>query len=274
MDITEIKSEMEGQLDRNIPQLVTCACGEAPILAAVAAAKALSADRASIVSYTNSGYTPAGAADRVVGYGAVVLGKGSASTMVDSGSIVVDSSYVLSSSDKRSLLKYARQTLERIFSTSTVPLPRDFNPLLNLKRGAFVTLNKNGELRGCIGTMTEDRPLSTLVGAMALQAAFNDPRFNPLTEQELSQVEIEISVLTPYKQVDSADDIVLGRDGVIIRKGDKQGVFLPQVATETGWSKEVFLDELCHKAGLQAGDWKTAQLFTFQAVVFSESQIR
>ncbi len=273
MDIKEIKSEMEGQLDRNIPQLVTCACGEAPILAAVAAAKALGADRASIVSYTNSGYTPAGAADRVVGYGAVVLGKGSTSAMVNSGPPVVDYSYVLSSSDKKALLKYARQTLERIFSTSTVPLPRDFNPLLNMKKGAFVTLNKNGELRGCVGTMTEDRPLSTVVGAMALQAAFNDRRFEPLTEQELAQVEIEISVLTPYKQVNSADDIVLARDGVIIKKGDKQGVFLPQVATETGWSKEVFLDQLCYKAGLQTGDWKGAQLFTFQADVFSESQI-
>jgi AmmeMemoRadiSam system protein A len=193
--------------------------------------------------------------------------------MVDSEALVVNSSYVLSSSDKKALLRFARQTLERLFSTSTVPLPRDFNPLLNMKRGAFVTLNKNGELRGCVGSMTEDRPLSAVVGAMALQAAFNDRRFDPLTEQELSQVEIEISVLTPYKQINSADDIVLGRDGVIIKKGEKQGVFLPQVATETGWSKEVFLDQLCYKAGLQAGDWKSAQLFTFQADVFSESQI-
>ena len=121
--------------------------------------------------------------------------------------------------------------------------------------------------------MAEDRPLSTVVGAMALQAAFNDPRFSSLSAAELRQIEIEISVLTPVAKVGSAADIVLGRDGVVLKKGDKQAVFLPQVATETGWSKEVFLDQLCYKAGLSAGDWKKADLFTFQADVFSEAEI-
>lgn len=273
LDVNRIRSEMEKQLDQDIPQLATCACGEAPILAAVAAAKELGATSASIISYTNSGYNPVGSMDRVVGYGAIVIGKGDAGTLIDVDTPAVSPSYALSSSDKKALLKYARETLGRFFSTATVPLPRDLNPTLNAKSGAFVTLRKHGDLRGCIGNMSEERPLSTVVGAMALQAAFNDPRFKPLTEDELSQVEIEISVLTPFKRVSGADDIVLGRDGVVIKKGNRQGVFLPQVATETGWSKEVFLDQLCYKAGLQAGDWKDAQLFTFQAVVFSEPQI-
>jgi len=272
LDMDEIRSGMEGELDDNIPQLVTCACGEAPILAAIATAKALGANCASIVSYSNSGYNPVGTSDRVVGYGAVAIGVGKSATPADPDTLVVNPSYKLSSSDKAALLKYARKTLEQFFSSATVPLPRGLNSLLKVKRGAFVTLNEHGELRGCIGQMREDRPLCTVVGSMALQAAFNDARFKPLSEQELPQVEIEVSVLTPFTQVNSADEIVLGRDGVIVRKGDKQAVFLPQVATETGWSKDEFLDQLCRKAGLEAGDWKDAELFTFQADVFSDSQ--
>ncbi len=272
LDIDRIHSELEKQVHRNIPQLSTCACGEAPIMAAIAAAKELGATHAAIVSYSNSGYNPVGRSDQVVGYGAVVIGKGEAVTQVDPDTLVMDSSYKLTSSDKIALLKYARKNLEHIFATETVPLPRGFNSFLKVKRGAFVTLRKHGELRGCIGNMSEDRPLCTAVGAMALQAAFKDGRFNPLSKEELSQVEIEISVLTPFAPVKNADEIVLGRDGVVIRKGNRQAVFLPQVATETGWSKQVFLDQLCYKAGLQAGDWKDAQLFTFQADVFSESQ--
>ncbi len=272
LNLIEIKSEMEGQLEQNIPQLVTCACGEAPILAAIATAKELGANCASIIGYSNSGYNPVGSSDRVVGYGAVAIGVGKASVPVDPDTLVSNSSYTLNASDKKALLKYARKTLRQYFSSATVPLPRDLNPSLKVKKGAFVTLNEHGDLRGCIGQMREDRPLSSVIGSMALAAAFNDTRFAPLSEQELPRVEIEISVLTPFTQVKSADDIVLGRDGVIVKKGDRQAVFLPQVATETGWTKEVFLDQLCHKAGLEAGDWKDAELFTFQADVFSESQ--
>lgn len=272
LDADKIDSELEGELHWNVPNLATCACGKGPIIAAVAAAKELGASCGSIISYSNSGYNPVGKSDQVVGYGAVLIAMGKAGAPVDADTVMVDSSYVLDSSDKSALLKYARKTLEQIFATETVPLPRNFNSSLKVKRGAFVTLRMHGELRGCIGNMTADRPLSTVVGAMALQAAFNDTRFTPLTERELSQVEIEISVLTPFKAVNSADDIVLGRDGVVIRKGSKQAVFLPQVATETGWSKEVFLDQLCYKAGLRAGDWKDAQLLTFQADVFSEPE--
>jgi len=272
LNLEEIVSEMQNQMQQKIPELVTCACGEAPILAAVATAKELGAGSASIISYSNSGYNPVGSTDRVVGYGAVVISKDKMITPLDVDTVMTDNSYKLTPSDKKTLLKFARKTLEQYFSTQTVLLPRDINPLLKIKRGAFVTLRKHGELRGCIGHMSEDTPLCTVVGQMALQAAFNDSRFDRLTQQELSQVEIEISALTPFTRIKSADEIVLGRDGVIVKKGNRQAVFLPQVATETGWSKEVFLDQLCHKAGLNAGDWKNAELFTFQADVFSESE--
>lgn len=268
----KIVKEMEGELDKGTPQLLTCACGEAPILAAVSFANEIGAKCASIISYSNSGYNPIGTVDRVVGYGAVVISKGKSFKPNDVDSLVTNNSYALTETDKVSLLKYARETIRQYFESQTVPLPRNLNPMLKIKRGAFVTLNKNEQLRGCIGHMSEDTPLCTMVGAMALQAAFNDTRFSPLTKEELSQVEIEISVLTPFTKIKSADEITLGRDGVIIKKGNKQAVFLPQVATETGWSKEKFLDQLCYKAGLNAGDWKDAELFTFQADVFSEAE--
>lgn len=271
LDVKRIRTEFNKMLEKNVPQLATCACGEAPVMVAVAAAKEMGADHGTIVSYSNSGYNPVGRSDQVVGYGAVAIGTGETSGPVDPDTMSYDSSYKLDSVAKTKLLEYARKTLEQMFTTETVPLPRGLGIPLNMKRGAFVTLRVHGELRGCIGNMSGDRPLGTVVGAMALQAAFNDTRFQPLTGQELSQVEIEISVLTPFKEVKSADDIVLGRDGVIVRKENRQAVFLPQVATEMGWSKEVFLDQLCYKAGLHAGDWKNAQLFTFQAEVFSES---
>jgi hypothetical protein len=272
LDPKNIVKEMEDQLNENILQLLTCACGEAPILAAVSFADEIGAKCASIISYSNSGYNPISTADRVVGYGAVVISKGKSFKPNNVDSLVTNDSYILTESDKVSLLKYARENLQQYFETQTVPLPRNINAMLKIKRGAFVTLNKNGKLRGCIGHMSEDTPLCTMVGAMALQAAFNDTRFSPLTKEELSQIEVEISVLTPFTKIKSADEIKLGRDGVIVKKGNKQAVFLPQVATETGWSKEEFLDQLCYKAGLTADDWKDAELFTFQADVFSEAK--
>jgi AmmeMemoRadiSam system protein A len=154
-------------------------------------------------------------------------------------------------------------------------LARGFNATLQQPRGAFVTLKKKGELRGCIGRIIGDEPLGKLVGTMAMQAAFNDSRFRPLAADELNDIEIEISVLTPMKQVGGAADVVVGRDGVVLSKDGYHAVFLPQVAPEQGWNRDEMLDNLCRKAGLDTGCWKEgAQFSTFQAVVFSESQFR
>ena len=110
---------------------------------------------------------------------------------------------------------------------------------------------------------------------MAVQAAFNDRRFHQVRLKELSEIEIEISVLTPYKLVGGADDIVIGRDGVKITKDSRSAVFLPQVAPEQGWNRDQMLDHLCRKAGLSPGSWKEgAQLYTFQALVFKESDLK
>ncbi|MCX5848585.1 MAG: AmmeMemoRadiSam system protein A, partial [Deltaproteobacteria bacterium] len=225
----------------------------------------------------NSGDTSIGERSRVVGDGAVVLpaeGEGK-DISVSAQPTPTAVSTPLTSSDKKTLLAFARETLSRFFLTDTVPLARGFNANLQQPCGAFVTLKKKGELRGCIGRMIGDEPLGKLVGTMAIQAAFNDGRFSPLTADELNDIEIEISVLTPMKQVAGAADIVVGRDGVLLSKDGHHAVFLPQVATEQRWNREELLDNLCLKAGLAAGSWKKgAQLSTFQAVVFSESQFK
>ena len=153
-----------------------------------------------------------------------------------------------------------------------VPLPRGFKPAALEPRGVFVTLKKRGNLRGCIGRMVPDRPLANLVGTMALQAAFEDPRFRAVTLQELPDLEIEISVLTPMKPVSGPEAIVVGRDGVLLKKGGRSAVFLPQVAPEQGWGRDEMLDNLSRKAGLSASAWREgAEFSTFQALVFTEA---
>jgi len=273
MNTSDIYNELYRKVNSGVPSLVTCACGEGPILTAITAVHELGGNYASIISYANSGNTLFGDNERVVGYGAVAFYKTAPKTSLDeknNGNISKEYSTELDSLDKILLLKLARRTIEQYLTSETLPLPRNLTPAMNKKRGAFVTLKKHGELRGCIGSMAEALPLYNVIGKMALQAAFNDNRFHPLEFNELTQIELEISVLTPVVKINNVNEIVLGRDGVVLKKGNKQAVFLPQVATEQGWSKEQFLTQLCYKAGLNATDWENASLFTFRADVFSE----
>ncbi|MGB5217134.1 MAG: AmmeMemoRadiSam system protein B [Smithella sp.] len=277
LDPAELSKTVHKNMNKNISNLATCACGEAPVIAAMVAAKSLGAVRGEIVSYANSGDVSIGERSRVVGYGAVVLtadGTGKETIRPAIPATPADSS-ILTPDDKKNLLRFARGTISRIFMTDTTPLARGFSPNLQQPRGLFVTLKKKGELRGCIGHMIADEPLGKLVGTMALQAAFNDRRFPPLTADELQDIEIEISVLTPMKQVADASDILVGRDGVLLSKNGQSAVFLPQVATEQGWSREEMLKHLCQKAGLSVNCWKqNARFSTFQALVFSESEFK
>lgn len=276
LDPAEFRKTIQANSKRNIANLSTSACGEAPIIAAMAAAKSLGAVRGEIISYANSGDTSIGDNSRVVGYGAVVLtADGEKKTALTAKQKQSFASETLNSSDKKAALAFARETISRLLLTDTIPMARGFSANLQQTRGAFVTLKKKGELRGCIGHMMEDNPLIKTIGAMALQAAFNDRRFNPVTPDELKDIEIEISMLTPMKKVAGVSDIVVGRDGVFLSKDDHHAVFLPQVAPEQGWSREEMLDNLCRKSGLEAGCWKEkAEFSTFQAVVFSESQFK
>lgn len=265
------------QMSRPVAKLDTCACGEAPIMAAMAAAKGLGADRGLVVSYANSGDSSITLdRSRVVGYGAVVWTRREDEIKDDRSSPSTSTSATgLGAADKKALLHFARETLSRILLTDTVPLARGFPSHLQKPQGVFVTLKKKGELRGCIGRIIGDEPLSKLVGTMAVQSALNDRRFSPLTADELRDIEIEISVLTPMKPVSGAGEVVVGRDGVLLAKDGHSAVFLPQVAPEQGWTRDEMLAQLCLKAGLNRGCWKQqAQLSTFQAVVFSESEFK
>ena len=240
----------------------------------MAAVKALGATSGRVVSYANSGDVPIGDRERVVGYGAVVFTAG---LQKDHAAPERPSAadQPLTPADKKALLSFARETISSYLTTQMVPLPRGFSPAAMTPRGVFVTLKKRGHLRGCIGRMVPDRPLATLVGAMALQAAFEDPRFPAVTAQELPNLEIEISALHPMKPVSGPEAIVVGRDGVLLQKGGRSAVFLPQVAPEQGWGRDEMLDNLSQKAGLSASAWREgAQFSTFQALVFGEADTR
>jgi hypothetical protein len=184
---------------------------------------------------------------------------------------------MLNKNQKKRLLEIARKTMETYLNTGQIMEVTEQDPLLLKDMGAFVTLNEHGQLRGCIGNIVGKQPLYLTVRDMAIAAAVEDPRFPAVNLSELKEIEIEISVLSPLEKVDSADKIQLGKHGVIVKKGFNSGVYLPQVATETGWSKEEFLSSLCaHKAGLPADAWKdkSTELYIFSAEVFSEKEIQ
>ncbi|MCC6575428.1 MAG: AmmeMemoRadiSam system protein A [Planctomycetes bacterium] len=170
------------------------------------------------------------------------------------------------------LLKIARQSLETfVKSGKRSKLPDKLPGALQMGYGAFVTLQVDQELRGCIGTMTAHGPLAETVREMAVAAGNNDPRFDPVPEEDLAAIQYEVSVLSPMK-VTKAADVTPGKHGVMIRRGQYSGVLLPQVATEHGWDRESFLNHTCMKAGLPPGAWKEGgtDIYTFTAQVFSE----
>ena len=265
-------AEQERKGRRN---LVTCACGEAPILATMCAARALGARRGVVVSYANSGNTVAGDYDRVVGYGAVLFtaGDGSPDTKVLEPSAPASKPVALGDSDRKYLLALARKTLERYLLTETLPLPRSESPALRQDQGAFVTLKEHGELRGCIGHMAQDTPARPRGGQDGPGGGPQRPALPRVRPEELPLIDVEISVLTPFARVDGPSAIQVGRDGTLIQKGDRQAVFLPQVAPEEGWGREEMLANLCAKAGMPTDCWKSdCTFYTFQADVFGEKK--
>jgi AmmeMemoRadiSam system protein A len=180
----------------------------------------------------------------------------------------------MNDSQKQTLLKVARDNVEAAVNRRPAQKPHSDDPELNKPCGCFVTLKNGEDLRGCIGQFIADRPLIELVAEMAKASATGDPRFfaDPITAGELPQLDIEISVLSPLKKTDDPLSLRLGIDGIYIKRGFASGCFLPQVATETGWSKEEFLSYCCsHKAGLPSDAWKDKKtdVFLFTAEIFS-----
>jgi AmmeMemoRadiSam system protein A len=221
---------------------------------------------AQILKYANSGDT-SGDKTRVVGYVSLAFVKEN----------LKKEKAMFSKEQKKTLLEIARSTIERYLNNTEKPKLLDSDPALVEEKGVFVTLyKKNGDLRGCIGSIDPIGPLNRTIEEMAIASSTQDPRFPPLSLSELKEIEIEISVLSVPRLISSADDIKMGVHGVIVKRGFNSGVFLPQVATETGWTKEEFLNNLCeHKAGLEKNAWKdkSTKLYTFTAEVFSEKDV-
>ena len=175
--------------------------------------------------------------------------------------------------DKEQLLTIARKTLNEYVKHKKIPDFKVESEVLQEKCGAFVTLKKkSGSLRGCIGHIVAEKPLFQVIRDMAIAASTQDYRFSPVTPSEIDDIEIEISVLTPMQKVNSEDEVKVGRDGLMIRRGYMSGLLLPQVPVEQGWDKKTFLEHTCYKAGLPSDAWKSSELWKFQAIVFSEEE--
>jgi len=178
----------------------------------------------------------------------------------------------LTDDEKKLLLSTARQSILSALNESTKPtIDYSAYPLFKKKLGAFVTLKINEQLRGCIGYIVAIGPLFDTICETACSAAFNDPRFNPLTREEFDKIKIEISVLSPLEPITSYDDIEIGKHGILLDEGGR-AVLLPQVATENNFNREQFLTALCHKAGMYGEYWKEKMLKMkiFTATIFSE----
>jgi len=179
----------------------------------------------------------------------------------------------MNQTQKQTLLKASRDAVEAVVKGRQPEMYETDDAELNANCGCFVTLKNHDQLRGCIGQFVSDKPLIELIIDMAQASVSGDPRFldNPIAEEELNELDIEISVLSPLEKTDDALSLRLGMDGIYIKRGYASGCFLPQVATETGWSKEDFLSYCCaHKAGLPADAWKDPQteVYLFTAEVF------
>ena len=271
---------------RSIPGLQCAMCGTEAVVVVMMAARMLGADQASILRYANSGDVPAGDHDRVVGYGAVAFcdtdagvpstategggeapkpGAGPGAEPVESGE--------LNEAEQVQLLTVARESIAAGLEGRVYSPPKALTARLGEPLGAFVTLHKHGKLRGCIGRFQPDAGLIQTVAQMARAAAFHDGRFPPLGSGELTEVDIEISVLSPLREVSSIEQIELGTHGIWVTRGGYSGCYLPQVADQTGWSRREFVEHCCReKAGLSPDAYlqEGTRLYVFTAQVFEE----
>jgi len=256
-DPAQVRETIDELMRVGFPNLATCACGKGPILVTMEVAAGLGADTVTVLRYANSADSPYGDRGQVVGYGAVMFWRYEPPDLTEAR--------------REGLLALARTTLEVYLEDGTIPPYETDDPVMTRRCGAFVTLKESGELCGCIGHLRADTPLYRVVQEMAVSAATSDPRFPPLTVEELDKVSIEISVLSPLRRITDTQQIEVGTHGLMIMQGGRQGVLLPQVPVEQGWGREEFLDNLCLKAGLPSDCW-TGQpmLYAFTAVVFGE----
>ena len=252
---------------KSISNLATCLCGWTSVLTLLYMTKGNAEVEFTHIQYKNSGDTEYGEKDRVVGYNAIAVSVKEKKERVE---------FKLADKEKKKLLAIARNTIEHYIKNHTKPEidEKNLSSILKTNCGAFVTLKKHGNLRGCIGRFDASEPLYKVVQEMAIASSTQDYRFSPVELNEISELEIEISVLTPMRRISSIDKIELGKHGIYIRKGYNSGTFLPQVATETGWTKEEFLGHCAQdKAGIGWNGWKDAELYVYEALVFDEKEL-
>ena len=238
-------------------------CGLMPVTTVLLAAQNLGYDKIKTLKYANSGDIT-GDKTRVVGYVSAVVYKEGSNP---------EEKQMFNDAQRKRLLQIARESITSYVKDGKRKEFKESDPLLNQPMGAFVTLHEAGELRGCIGNMIGTGPLYKTVSDMAIEAATGDPRFHSISPKDIDKVTIEISALSPLKKVKNIDEIKIPGNGVIVKQGLRSGVYLPQVADETGWNKEEFLTSLCaHKAGLPPDAWKSeaTEIYIFTAEVFSE----
>lgn len=234
------------------------------VTAAMLYAKRSGVSKARVIRYATSGDVT-GDKDRVVGYASVLFTRPSTES----------AAATFTHAQQQRLLSVARSTIEAIIKNGRAPEVQEADPRLLREEGAFVTLKKQGHLRGCIGNILGNGPLVQTVRRMAIAAATEDPRFDRVSPDELKDIDIEISVLSVPREIRDVNEIVMGKHGVIVNNGGRGGVFLPQVATETGWDRETFLGQLCsQKAGLPSDCWKdpATRLEIFSAEIISEKK--
>ena len=181
---------------------------------------------------------------------------------------------MLTADEHATLLRHAREAIVQELTGVESPAEKELTPALLEPCGVFVTLHRAAELRGCIGYIEGHRPLIEGVRETAVKSAFEDPRFPPLGTDELAEIKIEISVLSPLQQVRSFETIEVGKHGLVLEFGGRRGLLLPQVAVENSWDRETFLQNIGKKAGCASDAWKHpgAKLFTFTAEVFGEEE--
>jgi hypothetical protein len=249
------------------------ACGGGPMVTAMLIGGKLGANKSQVLHYANSGDVT-GDRSGVVGYMTAAVWANPQPKEATAGgegkqrSVGVDLG--LTAEEKTVLLRLARKTIEAKCRGEKAPVPEAQSPTLSELRGAFVTLHKAGRLRGCIGQIQARQPLVKTVAEMAVAAAFDDPRFPPLRAEELKEIDIEISVLTPLRRISDVQEIQVGTHGIYMRKGGYSGLLLPQVATEWKWDRTAFLEHTCEKAHLPKDAWrdKETEIYIFSADVF------
>lgn len=246
-----------------VPGLATSMCGWSSMLTILNITQDMPGIEIKPLAYQNSGDAGFGDKNRVVGYWAITITR-----QQDD-----EDEFSLSEKDMQDLLNVARTTIDQYVQDKTIPDidQSAYSETLLTHAGAFVTIHKKDKLRGCIGRFNPDVPLYRVVQDMAVSAATKDYRFPPVEADELGKIDIEISVLTPLKKINSIDEIELGRHGIYIKQGYNSGTFLPQVAESTGWNLEEFLGHCARdKARIGWDGWKTAEIFTYEAIIFDE----